>query len=220
VHHRLLVFIALIFGVAGSVSAQGWFGYTSEIDQFTVNFPAEPGIEEISYPSEYGAVFPGRVYTARSGDNVYSVTVIDYRDSEAVHLARTNSTEADSPVNYNYWILDVLASVSYAATNYRRRGGEVTYDAWAHIDRVPGTQLQITNPDMSRTYAGIYQHERRLYIVDATVPANAPPQGHFQQSLGFIDENGIRIRYNYDEDWNLVPSDAYRRQSAFGDGQN
>jgi hypothetical protein len=220
VQPRYLVFIALTFWVAGGVSAQGWFGYSSDLDQFTVNFPAEPVIEEISYPSEYGAVFPGRVYTARNGENTYTVTVIDYRDSEAVHLARTNSTEADSPVNYNYWILDVLASVSYAATNYRRRGGEVTYDAWAHIDRVPGTQLQITNPDDSRTYAGIYLHERRLFIVDATVPANAPPQGHFQQSLGFTDENGNRIRYDYDDDWNLVPSDAYRQQSASGGGQN
>jgi hypothetical protein len=220
VHKPFLVFVALSFGGAGSVSAQGWFGYSSDLDQFTVNFPAEPVIEEISYPSEYGAVFPGRVYTARSGDNIYSVTVIDYRDSEAVHLARTNSTEADSPVNYNYWILDVLASVSYAATNYRRRGGEVTYDAWAHIDRVPGTQLQITNSDDSRTYAGIYLHERRLFIVDATVPANAPPQGHFQQSLGFIDESGVRIRYEYDDNWNLVPSDSYLRRSAAGEGQN
>ena len=194
----------LIIGFSGPSAAQGWFGYSNEIDRFTVNFPAEPVIEEISYPSEYGAVFPGRVYTARNGDNVYSVTVIDYRDAEAIHLARTNSTEADSPENYQYWIIDVMASVAYAAYNYRHRGGEVTYDAWAHIDRVPGHQLQITNADQSRTYAGIYLHGRRLYITDATVPPSAPPQGHFQQSLGFTDDDGNRIRYDYDENWHLI----------------
>jgi hypothetical protein len=152
-------------------------------------------------------VFPGRVYTVRSGENVYSVTVIDYRDSENIHLARTNSTEADSPENYQYWVLDVMASIAYAAQHYRERGGQVSYDAWGHIDRVPGHQLQITNADQSRTYAGIYLHERRLYIIDATVPPNAPPQGHFQQSIGFIDDAGERIRYDYDENWHLVRSE-------------
>ena len=118
--------LAVIFTLSGPVVAQGWFGYTNRVDNFTVNFPAEPEVTEIEYPSEYGAVFPGRVYTAKSGDNVYSVTVIDYRDSEAIHLARANSTEADSPQNYQYWIIDVMASIAYAAHNYRERGGEIS----------------------------------------------------------------------------------------------
>ncbi len=201
-----LIPTVIIVGISGSVAAQGWFGYVNEIDSFTVNFPAEPEVEQIDYPSEYGAVFPGRVYTARSGENVYSVTVVDYRDAENIHLARTNSTEADAPENYQYWIIDVMASIAYAAHNYRERGGDVTYDAWAHIDRVPGHQLQITNADQSRTYVGIYLHGRRLYITDATVPPSAPPQGHFQQSIGFIDDAGERIRYDYDENWHLVRS--------------
>jgi hypothetical protein len=74
-----LAFLLAVLTFSGHSSAQGWFQYTSEMDQFTVNFPAEPEVEEISYPSEYGAVFPGRVYKALSGDNAYSVTVIDYR---------------------------------------------------------------------------------------------------------------------------------------------
>ena len=201
-----LIPAVIIVGISGPVAAQGWFGYVNEIDSFTVNFPAEPEVEQINYPSEYGADFPGRVYTARSGENVYSVTVIDYRDSENIHLARTNSTEADSPENYQYWIIDVMASIAYAAHSYRERDGDVTYDAWAHIDRVPGHQLQITNADQSRTYVGIYLHGRRLYITDATVPPSAPPQGHFQQSIGFIDDDGERIRYDYDENWHLVRS--------------
>ena len=71
--------VVVLLGASVPLAAQGWFAYTGEIDRFTVNFPAEPEIEEITYPSEYGAVFPGRVYAARRGENVYKVTVIDYR---------------------------------------------------------------------------------------------------------------------------------------------
>lgn len=198
--------VVVAVSVAGPAASQGWFGYTNKADQFTVNFPEQPQIEDITWPSEYGAVFPGRVYTAKRGDAVYSVTVVDYRDSQRIHLARSNSTEADSAQNYSYWIIDIVASVDYAAQLYRERGGEVTFDAWAHIDRVPGHQLQITSDDGSRSYVGIFMHERRLYIADATVPAGAPPQGHFQQSLGFVDVNGERVRYDWDEGFNLMRS--------------
>ena len=75
------------------------------------------------------------------------------------------------------------------------RGGQVTYDAYHYIDRVEGHQLQITNTDQSRSYAAIYLHESRLYIVEATVAPDLPPPGMFQQSLEFIDEVGERIRY-------------------------
>jgi len=107
--------------------AQTWVVYQNMADNFSINVPApgEPEIEEIAYPSEYDAVFPGRVYTVRSGDSTYSVTVIDYTNSEEIHLARTNSTEADSPTTYDYWRIDVMASAAYAATNFRTQGGEV-----------------------------------------------------------------------------------------------
>ncbi|HSG66771.1 MAG TPA: hypothetical protein VLD39_17315, partial [Gammaproteobacteria bacterium] len=120
------------------------------------------------------------------------------------HLARTNTTEADSPQNYEYWRIDKLAAVAYAATQIRRRGGEVTFDAWHHIDRVAGHQLQITNPDTSRTYAGIYLHQDQLYIIEAIVPRRSPPPGMFQQALRFIDENGRPIRYRWNENNQLV----------------
>jgi hypothetical protein len=55
--------------------------------------------------------------------------------------------------------------------------------------------LQLTNPDQSRTFAGIYLHENRLYILEATVPPKAPPPGLFQQSLTFLDEAGNHVRY-------------------------
>ena len=203
---RKLTLVLLFLLPAGGLLAQGWIEYQSGDDLFSINWPApgEPEVREITWPSEYGAVFPGRVYTVRDGPSVYSVTVIDYTDSYRVHLARANSTEADSPVNYEYWRIDVIASVAYAAQNFRQRGGEVTYDAWHHVDRVAGHQLNITHADESRSYIGIYLHEARLYIVEAVVPGNHPPQGHFQQSLGFLDEQGRNVRYQWADDGSLI----------------
>ena len=64
------------------------------------------------------------------------------------------------------------------------------------MDLVEGHQLQLTNnADKSRTFAGIYMHENKLYIIEGTVPAGYPEPGLFQQSLGWLDENGVGLRY-------------------------
>lgn len=64
------------------------------------------------------------------------------------------------------------------------------------MDLVEGHQLQLTNiADKSRTFASIYMHENRLYIMEGTVPAGYPEPALFQQSLGFIDKDGNGIRY-------------------------
>ena len=181
-----IVAVALILTVAPPASAQEWTTYTNRLDRFEVNFPGQPKVDEIKWPSEYGAVFPGRVYSLEQNGSRYSVTVIDYTDAERIHAARTNHTEADSlPI---YWQVDVQASIAYAATKFRQRPGvNVTYDAFHYIDLVSGHQLQITNPDQSRTFAGIYLHESRLYILEATVAGDklslkAWPEGDSEPS--------------------------------------
>lgn len=172
---------------------QNWSTYVNLEDRFSVNFPGVPQTRDITWDSEYRAVFPGRVYSFVDDGMSYSVTVIDYTNSERIHQARTNRTQADSyPM---YWQIDVRGSIAYAAWQFRERAAEVTYDAWHYIDLVAGHQLQLTNPDESRTFAGIYLHESRLYIMEATVPPRTPPPGLFQQSLSFLDEDGNRIRY-------------------------
>ena len=56
---------------------------------------------------------------------------------------------------------------------------------------------QITNADRSRTYAAIYLHESRLYVVEATVSPGRPPPIMFQQSLTLFDANGNTFNYEY-----------------------
>jgi hypothetical protein len=76
-----------------------------------------------------------------------------------------------------------------------REGVKVTYFGWNNIDLVEGHMLYVTNPDRSRTSAGIYMHENKLYILEGTVPAGRPDPGFFQQSVQWLDANGNGIRY-------------------------
>tara|TARA_B100001123_G_scaffold319805_1_gene358568 strand:+ start:52 stop:690 length:639 start_codon:yes stop_codon:yes gene_type:complete len=183
-----VVFAALCSGPAFT---QTWIDYYSSLDDFRIRAPGEFEVEEMAYPSEYGVVLPARKYNYSQGGDNYSVTVVDYTQAERLHEERDRN-EAEYLL---YWEIDIRASVAYAATSFRQRGGQVTYDAYHYIDRVEGHQLQITNENESRTYAAIYLHDSRLYIIEATVVPGSLPPGMFQQSLSFMDQNGERIRY-------------------------
>lgn len=189
-----VILATVLLAASTGARAQGWIEYVSRDDRFSVNFPGQPTVDASDWPGEYGPTFPARVYTADAAGARYRVTVVDYTDTRAIH-ARTQKNQADElPI---YADLDPVGSIQYAATKlYRRRpGATVTYDAYHYIDLVSGQQIQLTNADGSRTFVGIYLHEGRLYILDATVPAKAPQPGLFQQSLSFLDDKGERVRH-------------------------
>jgi hypothetical protein len=77
-----------------------------------------------------------------------------------------------------------------------KRDAKLTSYVWNFVDLVEGHSLQLTNnADKSRTFVGIYMHQNKLYIIEGTVPAGYPEPGLFQQSLGWLDENGVGLRY-------------------------
>ena len=125
-----------------SLLAQGWTEYIDRTDRFSVNFPGQPTIRDTTYPPQRGAPLEARVFTVQDGPRVYSLTVVNLSG-----LARPS---------------DVKGSVAWEAWNFRKRGGEITYDAFAQVDHIDGHQLHITNPDKSLTVVGIFQHARRL----------------------------------------------------------
>ncbi|HEY3043166.1 MAG TPA: hypothetical protein VGJ39_04025 [Vicinamibacterales bacterium] len=194
---RSVTLLLAVLLVARPVFAQGWVEYASRTDHFEVPAPGQPTVETITWASEYGGNFPGRVYRWAERRTRYSVTVVDYSESERIHSELNHIAYSGGPGPGGvYWLVDIVGSPAYAATKYRQKPGvRVTYDAFHYIEFVPGLELQLTNPDESRSYVGIYLHENRLYILDATGPRDEAPPIIFQQSFGFLDEAGNPVRY-------------------------
>jgi hypothetical protein len=200
---------------ARPVLAQDWDEYENREDRFTVPAPGQPKVDAIVWDSEYGAKFPGHVYTWTQGKNRYSVTVVDYNDAEKIHAALNHEAYVGGA---GYWVIDIQGSIAYAATKYRQKPGvKVTYDAYHYINLVSGHELQLTNPDESRSYVGIYLHENRLYVLDATVAKGQPPPLIFQQSFGFLDAEGKGVRYPTIY-FNRTPAPQLGRRGGGGGG--
>ena len=176
---RLVPVAAAVFILSMSAPsfAQDWIEYVDRVERFGVSLPGEPTVTSSTYVSEDGKTLPARVYTSQDGPRRYAVTGVNYAGAD---------------------VTVVRGSIAHAAWNVRKRGGEVTYDAFAQVDRIEGHQLYITNQDRSRTFVAIHLHARRLYIVEATVPSDSPFPGLFQQSLTILDADGNRIRYELD----------------------
>ena len=189
---------AFIVLLSGPSFAQEWIQFQSRTDFFGVNFPGEPKVQDITYPSEYDITLPGRVYNAASGPSRYSVTVVNYADAEKIHTARVEECRkkgGEGDACNNGWRGDVQGSIVYASWKFFQRNAKVTHYAWYNSDQVEGHRLQLLNPDESRTFAAVHRHGTRLYILEATVPKGMPPPGLFQQSLQFLDETGKPLRY-------------------------
>ena len=175
-----------------SASAQEWTEYVNKVDFFSVPAPGEPTTETITWDSEYGAKFPGRVHKWTQGPNRYSVTVVDFSNAEKIHAAIKHEAYVGG---VGYWVIDIAASVAHAARLYREKPGvNVTYDAFHYVNLITGHMLQLTNPDASRSYVAIYLHENRLYVLDATVAKGQPPPLIFQQSFAMLGPDGNSIR--------------------------
>jgi len=190
-----LVAAACVLLVAHPLFAQKeWIEYKNMDDHFAINAPGEPMVEKTMWVSEYDSKFPETIYRWTDGLNRYSMSVVDYSDSEAIYTANHHSDDFNAPA---YWQIDILGSIQWAASKlYRLKPGvKVTFDNFHYINLITGQQLSVINPDMTRSYVGIYLHENRLYILDATVARNAPAPIIFQQSLEILDNEGKSIRY-------------------------
>ena len=195
---------AVILSLPGAALGQEWTEFASKEDLFTCNFPGQPKVTPITWTSEYGAVLPGRVYSAEGAIGRYSMTVIDYRDVEKILTEKSKSCPPGAETcrggggatGLGYWKIDLQGALDYATWKFIQRDATITNFMWNMMDLVGGRQLQLTNnPDKSRTFVSIYMHMNKLYIMEGTVGPNMPEPGLFQQSLGWLDEQGNSIRY-------------------------
>jgi hypothetical protein len=200
---RAIIAAVSILSVCGPAYAQEWIEFASREDRFTANFPGQPKITDTTWQSEYGATLPARLYSAESGRSKYSMLVVDYTRAKEILAEKAKNcppgaeTCKGSPTTgAGYGIVDVRGAITYATWKMMQRDAKVTHLMWNFMDLVEGHQMQLTNAaDKSRTFVSIYMHQDKLYVMEATVPAGYPEPGLFQQSLGWLDENGVGLRY-------------------------
>lgn len=197
---------AVLIVFSSSAFAQEWTEYISKEDGFRIGFPGQPTITNTTFKSEYGAELPARVYSVVRGPDRYSITVADYRDIQRLADERAKKT---CPANFGderscglanagrgYWKEELGGALLHAMYSFISRDAKVTHIAWAWQDLIEGIELQLTNnADKSVTFAYISMHKNRLYVAEGTVPGNYPPPGLFQQSMGYVDEEGRGVRY-------------------------
>ncbi|HEY7445189.1 MAG TPA: hypothetical protein VH701_22365 [Vicinamibacterales bacterium] len=223
----LAAILAVVLLAPGLASAQDWEPYVSRQDGFTINFPGKPQVTEMTWQSQLNYKLPARVYRAARGQERYSVTVVDYSPLEQQGIERwkacppgnSQCRDGGATIGPGYWKQDERGALVYAVSKYLRPPYQVTYYAWDWQDMVEGTSLQLNSTDGRRTLVYVAMHERKLYLLEGSVPEGFPEPGLFQQSLGWLDKDGNRIRYTetvYSNSYHglgVYPKPAYRVSS-------
>ena len=213
------IVIALLLSLPGSAAAQEWDTYTSIQDGFRVNFPGEPRITESTWKSQFDYVLPARIYSVDKGQEHYSVTVADYSGLEQQGIERAKSCPPGNAqcrqnagiMGPGYWMHDMRGAVMFATAMLVKRDAKVTGLGWEWQEMVEGNFVQLTNnADQSRTFAWVTMHEKKLYVLEGTVPAGYPEPGLFQQSWSFVDKDGNTIRYQ-----KIIYSNAYHGMGVY-----
>ena len=90
-HIAAILFSLLLLMPRAAAAQVEWQVYVNQQDSFTVNFPGQPKIAELTWRSQLGYTLPGRVYSAEKGRERFSVTVVDYRPLEEQGIARNKT---------------------------------------------------------------------------------------------------------------------------------
>jgi len=194
---------AVLLAMSGSAFAQDWDLYINKEDGFKVVFPGQPRMTTTTFKSEYGVDLPTHVYSANRGQERYSMTVVDYNaapqllDEKAKLTCRPGDERSCGlqQAGRGYWKEDMAGALLWATYGFIQRDGKMTHLAYAWQDLVWGHEIQMLNPDGSRTFAFIAMHKNKLYILEGTAPKGNPPPVLFQQSMGYVDKDGNGIRY-------------------------
>ncbi len=210
---RATAFVAaLMLSMPGSAAAQEWDLYVNIQDGFQINFPGQPTVTQTTWTSQLNYKLPARVYSASRGPERYSLTVVDYSSLEQQGIERAKTCEPGNAncranagiIGPGYWRQDERGAILYATFKLLQRDAKLTELGWEWQDMVEGHFLQLTNADQSRTFAYVGMHQRKLYVLEGTVPKGHPEPGLFQQSMGWVDKDGNTIRYQQ-----IIYSNAY-----------
>jgi len=194
---------SLLLSMPALAGAQEWTEYVSREDGFSINFPGQPRVSTTTWQTQLNYMLPARLYSAERGPERYSITVVDFAPLEQQGIARWKTCppgnaqcrDGGATIGPGYWKQDERGAIVNAISRFLKRPGQVTEYNWDWQDMVEGHSLHLNGADGRRTLAYVAMHERKLYILEASVPGNYPEPGLFQQSLGWLDKDGNRIRY-------------------------
>src|SRR3954451_22346731 len=129
---------ALILITCAPSFGDEWIQFVGQTDFFAVNFPRDPRVQEMSYPSEFGISLPAHVYSTENGAERYSITVVDYADAEKLHTARADQCRkagGEGDACQNDWRSDVQGAIVYASWKFFQRNAKVTHFGWSVVDQ-------------------------------------------------------------------------------------
>src|ERR1700752_3770129 len=154
-----LIFIALVLSPSGSAAAQEWAEYRNTEDGFSVNFPGQPRVNQITYKSQMDYMLPAKVYSVDKGRERYSVTVVDYSSLEQQGIERAKVCPPGNAqcrqnagiMGPGYWMHDMRGAVMFATANLVKRDAKVTGLGWEWQGMGEGKFVQLTNAEPLRT---------------------------------------------------------------------
>src|SRR5258705_4958244 len=108
---RLVAALCVLLVARPLFAQKEWIEYKNMDDHFGINAPGEPTAEKTMLVFEYDSKFPEAIYRWTDGPNRYSMSVVDYSDSEAIYTANHHSDDFNAPA---YWQIDILGSIQWA----------------------------------------------------------------------------------------------------------
>jgi hypothetical protein len=172
---RPIAFVLATFVASAPAAAQGWEEYSYPDYAFSVAFPANPQVDTTTYQITDNRSVPARIYSVRQANVVFRIIVAE--------LEGTNLEES-AVVDH------AIKMLSQSAT--------VRLNIPARIYRVYGRQLTLEGADGSRSMVQLFDHNDRLYQIEAKALPDqnvSNPQSdlvRFHQSLDFTDGGSNR----------------------------
>ena len=165
---RPIAFVLATFVASAPAAAQGWEEYSYPDYAFSVAFPANPQVDTTTYQIADNRSVPARIYSVRQANVAFSMIVAE--------LEGTNFEE-NAVVDH---------AIKMLSQNAR-----VRLNIPARIYRVYGRQLTLEGADGSRSMVQLFDHNDRLYQIEAKALPDqnvSNPQSdvvRFHQSLDF-----------------------------------
>ena len=172
---RRIAFVLATFVASAPATAQGWEEYSYPDYAFSVTFPAKPQVDTTTYQIADNRSVPARIYSVRQANVAFSMIVAE--------LEGTNFEE-NAVVDH---------AIKMLSQNAR-----VRLNIPARIYRVYGRQLTLEGADGSRSMVQLFDHNDRLYQIEAKALPDqnvSNPQSdmvRFHQSLDFTDGGSNR----------------------------